>query len=186
MPGSDIRDTDEINNEINESTLLKEQEAEVQRQNTLRQMELNRINQAKKEAAQKIFDNISNLDNRINNLEAQINQIPQLINNSIQQAFSQIQQPQQIPTTLTAIDDPMVKANVLAQLAPAVTELIKVIKGGNAPTEDYFGNMSKEITMNMLRAGVDGIMQNVYHNYNPIPPKNSWQGQAPQDDKHRL
>src|SRR3990167_2267487 len=173
--------------QINEDIKKKELESEEIRQATLRQMETNRINQVKKEAAQKIFDNISNLDNRINNLEAQINQIPQLINNSIQQAFSQIQAPQQtqIPNTLSAIDDPMVKANVLAQLAPAVTELIKVIKGNNAPTEDYFGNMSKEITMNMLRAGVDGIMQNVYHNYNPIPPKNSWQ-QAPPDTQHKL
>src|SRR3990167_6775591 len=172
--------------QINLDNLKKEQEAEETRQNTLRQMELNRINQAKIEAAQKIFDNIANLDGRINNIEAQLSQIPQIINQSIQNAFSQIQQPQsQAPATLNDISDPTMKAQILAQLGPVAIELIKVIKGGNAPVEDYFGNMSKEITMNMLRAGVDGIMQNVYHNYNPIPPKNSWQGQ-PQDDTHRL
>jgi len=76
------------------------------------------------------------------------------------------------------------KAQILAQLGPVAIELIKVIKGNNAPVEDYFGNMSKEITMNMLRAGVDGIMQNVYHNYNPIPPKTTWNQQP--DTQHKL
>ena len=185
MPFEEDKDPIE---QIKEDISKRELEEEQKRQNTLRLHNENIENQRKKEAAQKIFDNISNLDNRINNLEAQIGQIPQLINQSIQQAFSQIQQPQQMiqaPTTINDISDPTMKAQILAQLGPVAIELIKVIKGGNAPVEDYFGNMSKEITMNMLRAGVDGIMQNVYHNYNPIPPKNSWQ-QAPQDTQHKL
>jgi len=78
---------------INEDIKKKELEAEETRQATLRQMEINRANPAKKEAAQKIFDNIANLDGRINNIEAQLSQIPQIINQSIQNAFSQIQQP---------------------------------------------------------------------------------------------
>ena len=170
--------------QINENNAKRDADAEAQRQETLRLHNLNIENQRKKEAAQKIFDSINTLDSRVKDIESSISQIPQLIQNSIQQVFSQIQQPQQAPNTISAIDDPMVKANVLAQLAPAAAELIKLIKGNPAPTDDYFGNMSKEITMNMLRAGVDGIMQNVYHNYNPIPPKNSWQ--QPQPDTHRL
>ena len=186
MPFEEDKDPiEQINNDIAKRELEEEQT----RQNTLRIHNENIENQRKKEAAQKIFDNISNLDGRINNLELQIAQIPQLINQSIQQAFSQIQQPQQIPliSSPEQLQDPAMKAQILSQLGPVAIELIKVIKGNNAPTEDYFGNMSKEITMNMLRAGVDGIMQNVYHNYNPIPPRPSWNGQPPQQDtKHRL
>ena len=181
MPGSDINKSFD---ELQEEAKLRELEEEQTRQNTLRIHNENIENQRKKEAAQKIFDNITNLDGRINNIEAQLNQIPQIINQSIQNAFSQIQQPQ-APATINDINDPTMKAQILSQLGPVAIELIKVIKGNNAPVEDYFGNMSKEITMNMLRAGVDGIMQNVYHNYNPIPPKNSWQ-QAPQDTQHKL
>ena len=172
--------------QINDDLIKSQQDEEAKRQNTIRQMEENRKEQARKEAAQKIFDTISTLDGKINNLELQLAQIPQLINQSIQQAFSQIQQPQMISSP-EQLQDPAMKAQILSQLGPVAIELIKVIKGNNAPTEDYFGNMSKEITMNMLRAGVDGIMQNVYHNYNPIPPKPSWNGQPPtQDTKHRL
>ena len=181
MPFEEDKDpVEQINNDIAQRALEEEQK----RQNTLRVHNENIENQRKKEAAQKIFDNISNLDGRINNIEAQLSQIPQIINQSIQNAFSQIQQPQQMPQTVADISDPTMKAQILSQLGPVAIELIKVIKGNNAPTEDYFGNMSKEITMNMLRAGVDGIMQNVYHNYNPIPPKTSWQ--APQDTQHKL
>ena len=185
MPFEEDKDPIE---QINESNLKKEHEAEAIRQNTLRLHNENIENQRKKEAAQKIYDNINNLDGRINKIEAQLNQIPQIINQSIQNAFNQIQQPQQMiqaPQTVADISDPTMKAQILAQLGPVAIELIKVIKGGGAPVDDYFGNMSKEITMNMLRAGVDGIMQNVYHNYNPIPPKNSWQ-QAPPDTQHKL
>ena len=181
MPFEEDKDpVEQINNDIAQRALEEEQK----RQNTLRVHNENIENQRKKEAAQKIFDNISNLDGRINNLELQIAQIPQLINQSIQQAFSQIQQPQQMISSPEQLQDPAMKAQILSQLGPVAIELIKVIKGNNAPTEDYFGNMSKEITMNMLRAGVDGIMQNVYHNYNPIPPKTTW-NQAP-DTTHKL
>ena len=183
MPFEEDKDpVEQINNDIAQRALEEEQK----RQNTLRVHNENIENQRKKEAAQKIFDNISNLDGRINNIEAKLSQIPQIINQSIQNAFSQIQQPQpmQAPTTINDINDPTMKAQILSQLGPIAIELIKVIKGGNAPVEDYFGNMSKEITMNMLRAGVDGIMQNVYHNYNPIPPKTTW-NQTP-DTQHKL
>lgn len=184
MPGSDIdKSFDDLQEEANQRRMDDEET----RQKTLRQMELNRENERKKEAALKIFDQLNTQDTRIQNIENQIAQLPNIINQSIQNAFSQIQQPVQSMATnpMGPIDDPMVKANVLATLAPAAAELIKLLKGGNAPAQDYFGDMSKEITMNMLRAGVDGIMQNVYHNYNPIPPKNSWQ-QAPPDERHRL
>lgn len=187
MPGNDIdKSFDELQDEANQRALEEEQA----RQNTLRLHNENLENQRKKEAAQKIFDSINTLDSRVKDIEVSISQIPQLINQSIQQAFSQIQQqPQPMPmiTDTTQLNDPALKAQILGQLGPVAIELIKVIKGNNAPAEDYFGNMSKEITMNMLRAGVDGIMQNVYHNYNPIPPRPSWNSQQPpQDTKHRL
>jgi len=183
MPGSDVNKSFD---ELQDEERLREIQDEEIRQNTLRLHNENIENLRKKEAAQKIFDNIANLDGRINNIQAQLNQIPQIINQSIQNAFSQMQQPQQtqIPQTIADIGDPAMKAQILSQLGPVAIELIKVIKGNNAPVEDYFGNMSKEITMNMLRAGVDGIMRNVYHNYNPIPPKTTW-NQAP-DTQHKL
>lgn len=185
MPFEEDKDPIE---QINDDLAKREIEAEAQRQETLRLHNLNIENQRKKEAAQKIFDSINTLDSRVKDIEVSISQIPQLINQSIQQAFSQIQQaPPQMITSPEQLQDPAMKAQILSQLGPVAIELIKVIKGNNAPTEDYFGNMSKEITMNMLRAGVDGIMQNVYHNYNPIPPRPSWNGQAPaQDTKHKL
>ena len=173
--------------QMNKEIAQRDIEAEATRQNTIKQMEENKKEFEKKEKAQKIFDNLTSLDNRVKDIEVSISQIPQLINQSIQNAFSQLQQPQQMISSPEQLQDPAMKAQILGQLGPVAIELIKVIKGNNAPTEDYFGNMSKEITMNMLRAGVDGIMQNVYHNYNPIPPRPSWNGQQPpQPDKHRL
>lgn len=92
------------------------------------------------------------------------------------------QTPEQMISVLNSLG-PQEKALALSSMIDGVSKLIMAWKsGGQAPQQNNdFQNMSMEITKTLLQAGVDGIMRNVYDNYNPIPIKPKWQfpGQTP-------
>jgi len=82
---------------------------------------------------------------------------------------------------------PEMAASVLNGMLGGLAQLVAAWKSGGHAEPNQFAQMSQEITTNLLRAGVDGIMQNVYHNYNPNPPKPSWQNpNPPQTSQHTL
>jgi len=76
--------------------------------------------------------------------------------------------------------------DVQAGLLDGVANIIGAIRGSGGPKDDYFGEMSKKITMNMLQAGVDGIMQNVYQNYKAVPPRNATSPQPEFSGDHKI
>jgi len=73
------------------------------------------------------------------------------------------------------------KVSVLSGLLDGLSKVVAAWKSGNATpqADSYFNDLSKQIVSNMLQAGVDGIMQNVYKNYNPVAPRPNWQMQRP-------
>jgi len=84
----------------------------------------------------------------------------------INKAAEQPQQTQEQGKIPTLADRP--------ELMTGLAQIIQAWKGNDPkPSDDYFSQMSKNITLNMLQAGVDGIMKNVYDNYNPAAPNSS-------------
>jgi len=177
----------DIVDKINADREIKEKELEATRLNTIHQMELNKSN-AEKE--QKKIDALNQMiDTRINPLKELTLENSQKIDGIIgelQKIGSYLQQT--IPQKVAPADEakgllqqlpPEMAANVLNGLLTGVAQLVQAWKSGNHSEPNQFAQMSQEITTNLLRAGVDGIMQNVYHNYNPNPPKPSWQNPQP-------
>lgn len=67
------------------------------------------------------------------------------------------------------------KAEVLSKLGTSLAQIIQAWKGntGGTPTQaDPFGEMFKQLGINIMQAGVDGIYKQVYDGYQPQPRPN--------------
>jgi len=153
----------------------------------------------KKEVLQgMIQEEVSKMEERIN---VQLQQIPNIIQQSIQSLTNQNipkeniqpQEPLTVPgpsappgAALAAIDP-----SVMAPLMTGLAQLIQAWKGGSqAPVTDEFGNMFKQLGINIMQAGVDGIYKNVYDGYQPQPRNNqlqagNLQSQTPNNNNQR-
>jgi len=115
------------------------------------------------------------LDNMVTEkVEVKLQEIKTQINQDLQNFLAQLQaQPQsQTAQSPTAPEMPAeIKAEAIAKVGGAVAEVVKAWKGATAgPTDDYFGQMSKNMMLQIIQAGLDGIFKNVYPTYNPTPP----------------
>lgn len=112
-----------------------------------------------------VIHELGNTNQSMNQLVTQINQV-----------FSGVQQQAQAPSMeipQMGNTSPELKLQTLSSVLPAISDIVRTIKGSNAPQNNggWFEDFSKQIIANMLQAGVDGMMRNVYENYNPIPPR---------------
>lgn len=107
-------------------------------------------------------------------INAQLQQIPTIINQSIQNIINQ-NQPQPQEPSIQAGDNPQIPPGAaLAALDPniltGIAQLIQAWRGGGqAQQPDQFGEMFKQLGINIMQAGVDGIYKNVYDGYQPQP-----------------
>lgn len=119
----------------------------------------------------KLLDDMvtAKLDEKMEDLKAHINQE---FKNYIAQVQGQPQAQQAQQTQQAAPNmPPEIKAEAIAKIGGVLAELVKAWKGtGSAPTDDYFGQMSKNMMLQIIQAGLDGIFKNVYPTYNPPPP----------------
>lgn len=131
-------------------------------------------------------------------INAQLQQIPTIINQSIANIIQQSQQPQGIQPQNQSIpagpdnSQQMPPGAALAALDPSIltgiAQLIQAWKGGGnaAPVNDEFGNMFKQLGINIMQAGVDGIYKNVYDGYQPQPRNTQLMpGQQPQPNQQQ-
>jgi len=81
-------------------------------------------------------------------------------------------QPQDQQTQQAAPEmPPEIKAEAIAKVGGALAEVVKAWKGASStPSDDYFGTMSKNMMLQIIQAGLDGIFKNVYPTYNPPAP----------------
>jgi len=96
------------------------------------------------------------------------------INKEFQNYIAQTQaQPEQATGPAPAPEmPPEIKAEAISKIGGSIAEVVKAWKGASsAPTDDYFGQMSKSMMLQIIQAGLDGIFKNVYPTYNPEPPK---------------
>lgn len=136
-----------------------------------------------------IQEEVSKMEARI---DKQLQQIPNIIQQSIQNIINQNipTQPQDLSTPVGTSPPP---GAALAALDPTIltgiAQLIQAWKGGSqAPVNDEFGNMFKQLGINIMQAGVDGIYKNVYDGYQPQPRNNqlqagNLQSQRPTDNR---
>jgi len=111
------------------------------------------------------------------NMKVLMQQIPSIVNQTIQQLAAQQQQsaPQpQEQLTQAGNEQQMPPGAALAALDPniltGIAQLIQAWKGGNTQqAPDQFGEMFKQLGINIMQAGVDGIYKNVYDGYQPQP-----------------
>jgi len=93
-----------------------------------------------------------------------------------QNMVTQLQQssiPPQTSAEKSTIPDmpPEIKAEAISKVGTSIAEVVKAWKGASsAPTDDYFGQMSKNMMLQIIQAGLDGIFKNVYPTYNPPAP----------------
>jgi len=116
----------------------------------------------------KLLDDMvtAKLDEKMQDLKTQINL-------ELQNFLAQMKaQPQAEQTQQTTPDmPPEIKAEAIAKVGGALAEVVKAWKGASsAPTDDYFGQMSKNMMLQIIQAGLDGIFKNVYPTYNPPAP----------------
>ena len=113
------------------------------------------------------------LDEKMKPIRAQIEQIPNLINLSIQQAFQSVQEPQdQNQNPLTQLgSSPQLSPEALGPLMTGLAQILQAWRGGNntMAQPDPFGEMFKQLGINIMQAGVDGIYKQVYDGYQPQP-----------------
>lgn len=115
------------------------------------------------------------LDEKMKPIKAQIEQIPNLINLSIQQAFQGVQeQPDQSQNPLTPLgnaNQPQISPEAIGPLMTGLAQILQAWKGNQAATNqpDPFGEMFKQLGINIMQAGVDGIYKQVYDGYQPQP-----------------
>ena len=66
------------------------------------------------------------------------------------------------------------KAEVLSKLGTSLAQIIQAWKGnqGGQMQADPFGEMFKQLGINIMQAGVDGIYKQVYDGYQPQPRQN--------------
>lgn len=109
-------------------------------------------------------------------INQQLSQIPQLIQNTILQLSNQLAEQK----TAQAVPENMGKAmamnpEALAPMMTGIAQLIQAWKGNNGgtPQPDQFGDMFKQLGINIMQAGVDGIYKNVYDGYQPKPRPNT-------------
>ncbi len=109
-------------------------------------------------------------------INAQLQQIPTIINQSIQNIIAQHQNQPQPQEQLTPHGDnqQMPPGAALAAIQPeiltGIAQLIQAWKGSSQQQQpDQFGEMFKQLGINIMQAGVDGIYKNVYDGYQPQP-----------------
>jgi len=119
------------------------------------------------------------LDNMVTaKIDEKMEALKQEINQQFQNFFAQIQNTPQQNTqqttqqTQTTTEMPAeVKAEVISKVGASIAEVVKAWKGATGTsTDDYFGTMSKNMMLQIIQAGLDGIFKNVYPTYNPAPP----------------
>ena len=170
---------------------IDENQSKIEKLNNLIDERMQPLQQLTEENSQKIDGLIQEVSKIANFLSQATQGQPQ------PQAPQPAQVPEQIQDAKSLLNQlpPEVAASALNGVLSGVAQLVAAWKSGGGNAEpNQFAQMSQEITTNLLRAGVDGIMQNVYHNYNPVPPSVSWQGpgnqpqpqQVPRREKHTL
>ena len=173
--------------ELIEQAKRVEVEKQLKQAETIQKMEQNRIEEEQKQAKlKKQIELISEVVKQSNepliqdlrDQRGQIDEIKQLLGQMLTP-----QQPQPAQPNATTANQPMdlnslpmdMKVGMLSNALDGISKVIAAWKMGNTPAvqpaDNYFNELSKQIVTNMLQAGVDGIMRNVYDNYNPIPPK---------------
>ena len=111
------------------------------------------------------------LDNMVTDkINERMEALKQDINTQIQGFLAQLQpqaQQNQTPPEMP----PEIKAEAIAKVGGALAEVVKAWKGSSStPSDDYFGTMSKNMMLQIIQAGLDGIFKNVYPTYNPPAP----------------
>lgn len=125
------------------------------------------------------------IDKVKNELNMQLQQIPTIIQQTIQQMAVQQPQPPNAPQGgMPGINDlpPEMKADMLSKVGTSLAQIIQAWKGsqGTAPQVDPFGEMFKQLGINIMQAGVDGIYKQVYDGYQPQPRPNPLNTPQPQ------
>jgi len=114
----------------------------------------------------KLLDDMvtAKLDEKMQDLKTQINQ-------ELQNFLAQTQANPQTQTTPGPEMPPEIKAEAIAKVGGALAEVVKAWKGASSSSsDDYFGQMSKNMMLQIIQAGLDGIFKNVYPTYNPPAP----------------
>lgn len=166
----------------NEYAENQRKEQESKRLDTIAQMEQNRIDEEKarkkleliaevvKQMQQPIIADLREQRSQIEEIKTAIGQISQVF-----QTMNNPQTPA-MPTAANLNDmPPELKAQMASGLLDGIAKLVMAWRSNSAPAQaanqNWFNDFSQQIIANMLQAGVDGMMRNVYDNYNPIPPR---------------
>ena len=181
---------DEVQQEIERFKLEKEQSEKDSRnfsQASTSTITTNEEDIKKQEEAQRkkmVLESMisQQIDKALIPISGQLEQIPQLINTSIQNIFNQYaaqqgaaQVPQEVGGAAAAMNPEM-----MPHIMTGLAQLIQAWKGnqGANAAPDPFGEMFKQLGINIMQAGVDGIYKNVYDGYQPQPRNMSLTGQA--------
>jgi hypothetical protein len=139
-----------------------------------------------------IVDDLKDQRQQIESIKVALNQIINILQPQPAQQTATQAAPNDAMATLNQLP-PEMKVQALNGLLDGVSRLIAAWKSGSAPqipaSNNWFNEFSQQIIANMLQAGVDGMMQNVYRNYNPTPPPpitNTLPRPAPPQTPHTL
>lgn len=183
----------------NEYAENQRKEQESKRLDTIAQMEQNRMDEEKaKKKLELIAEIVKQMQQPIiadlREQRSQIEEIKTAIG-QISEVFRTMNNPQApiLPTAANLNDmPPELKAQMASGLLDGIAKLVMAWRSNSVPAQatnaNWFNDFSQQIIANMLQAGVDGMMRNVYDNYNPIPPKPITQQQIrqPPPQTHNL
>jgi hypothetical protein len=115
-------------------------------------------------------------------INLQIQQIPNIINQAVSQNQNPLTGPGPNPAEALAGMPPEAKAAALAPIMTGLAQILQAWRGSQTPTEsaDPFGQMFKQLGLNIMQAGMDGIYQQIYPNFIPqSPPSNPLANRGP-------
>ena len=125
--------------------------------------------------------------------------LPNYIQQAVIQTIQQLQQNQQPQGMINPPQDPNQSmphgnnAQALSQLDPSIltgiAQLIQAWKGGQSgPTQnDIYGEMFKQMGLDIVQAGLDGIKQQIYPQFVPQPrPSPQIPGATPQPQNQKF
>jgi len=117
------------------------------------------------------------IDQAMNPIKLQIEQIPNLINQNMATLAEQLSQANTqnlAPSTQAgpsvAPSMPAISPEAIGPVMTGLAQILQAWKGNTGVgTPDPFGEMFKQLGINIMQAGVDGIYKQVYDGYQPKP-----------------
>lgn len=102
--------------------------------------------------------------------------IAQIIQEQNQQAQQQQQQKAPISNNLQDLD-PATKGKILSEVGTSFAQIIQAWKSGQPQNQgnDMYGEMFKQMGLDIVQAGLDGIKQQIYPQFVPQPRNVNYQ-----------